>query len=262
MKRLLTALVLIPVFFYILVFAPPPVFLVALACVGLFCLYEYLGIAAARFPQDESPQRNLVPYAAGLVFLVLPSDEGLFLTLFALLSLVMVMRHRELSSCLPLSSVSVLGVIYIFGSWRCAVGLRSIDSWWVFYAAAINWVGDSFAYYGGRALGRHKLAPRVSPAKSWEGAICSVAASMALGALFLHYRFPAVPLVQALALCFAANVAGQFGDLAESALKRGSGVKDSGTLLPGHGGWLDRVDSTLFSVPVVYWLLSRGWFLP
>lgn len=262
MKRLLTALVLIPVFFYILVFAPPPVFLVALALVGLFCLYEYLGIAGARFPQDESPQRNPLPYIAGLVFLILPSDEGLFLTLFALLAMVMVMRSRDLSACLPQASLSVLGVLYVFGSWRCAVGLRAIDSWWVFFASAINWVGDSFAYYGGRALGKHKLAPRVSPGKSWEGTICSVLASMVLGSLFLHYRFPKVGLLQALLLCFAANVAGQFGDLAESALKRGSGVKDSGTLLPGHGGWLDRVDSTLFSVPVVYWLLSRGWFLP
>jgi phosphatidate cytidylyltransferase len=146
----------------------------------------------------------------------------------------------------------VLGVVYIFGSWKFAVLLRAANAHWLVYALALNWVGDIAAYYVGRSVGRHKLAPRVSPKKSWEGAAASLAASVVFGGFYLGRFLPAVPLAQSLALSAAANVAGQFGDLSESALKRGAGVKDSSSLLPGHGGWLDRVDSTLFALPIVY----------
>jgi phosphatidate cytidylyltransferase len=116
-------------------------------------------------------------------------------------------------------------------------------------------VGDTAALYAGRAFGKHKLAPRISPGKTWEGSVASVIASVAVGAIYAHYFIPASPLWLALALGAAGNIAGQIGDLAESAMKRGAGVKDSGTSLPGHGGWLDRIDATLFSVPTVYALL-------
>ncbi len=116
----------------------------------------------------------------------------------------------------------------------------------------LNWVGDIGAYYVGRPFGKHKLAPRVSPKKSWEGSTASVVTSVLVGTLYLQRFIPGVPLWHAIALTIAANIAGQFGDLAESAMKRGAGVKDSGAILPGHGGFLDRVDSTLFALPVVY----------
>jgi phosphatidate cytidylyltransferase len=123
------------------------------------------------------------------------------------------------------------------------------------YGLALNWVGDIGAYYVGRPFGKHKLAPRVSPKKSWEGSIASVVTSGILGTLYLQRFLPAVPLGEAIGLTVAANVAGQFGDLAESAMKRGARVKDSGGILPGHGGFLDRVDSTLFALPVIYGFL-------
>jgi phosphatidate cytidylyltransferase len=261
MKRLATGLILAPLFFWIVAFSPGPVFLAALALVGAFCLYEFLGILAARFPDCPNLQRNPAGYAAGLFLLILPSHEGLFLTLFALLALLLTLRARDLGAAVPLAGGLVLGVLYIFGPWRAAVHLRALSPWWMLFALAINWAGDTFAYYTGRAIGKHKLAPRISPGKSWEGAIASVLSAIALGSLYLHYLKPEVPLPQAMFLCFAANAAGQLGDLAESALKRGAGVKDSGNLLPGHGGWLDRVDSSLFSVPIVYWLITQEWFL-
>jgi phosphatidate cytidylyltransferase len=120
----------------------------------------------------------------------------------------------------------------------------------------LSWAGDIAALYIGRPFGKHKMAPRVSPAKSWEGAAGSVAGGMLVGGIYAHYLIPQAPLAEALALAAAGNIAGQLGDLCESALKRGAGVKDSGTLLPGHGGWLDRIDSSLFSVPTVYALLK------
>ena len=125
------------------------------------------------------------------------------------------------------------------------------------FALALSWVGDSAAFYVGRTLGKHRLAPRVSPKKSWEGSAASVAASMLFGWLFLRWTLPQVPAWHAIPLAAAGNVAGQVGDLVESAIKRGAGVKDSGTILPGHGGFLDRVDSTLFALPVV-WLYLRA----
>jgi phosphatidate cytidylyltransferase len=120
----------------------------------------------------------------------------------------------------------------------------------------VNWIGDTFAFWVGRSFGRHKLAPLVSPGKSWEGAAASVVAGVAFGTIYLPLTIKGTsPLVAGL-LALAANVAGQVGDLAESAVKRGAGVKDSGKLLPGHGGVLDRVDSTMFALPVLYTLLT------
>lgn len=105
-------------------------------------------------------------------------------------------------------------------------------------------------------MGRHKLAPILSPGKTWEGAASSLAGSLLFGWLFLGYFAPHRGVTEALVLSALVNVAGQIGDLAESAIKRGAGRKDSGTLLPGHGGWLDRMDSSLFAMPVtLLWLL-------
>jgi len=100
------------------------------------------------------------------------------------------------------------------------------------------------------------MAPRVSPGKSWEGAAASLIAAAGFGVWLLRWSIPEVSLGMAAFLAVAGNAAGQMGDLAESALKRGAGVKDSGTLLPGHGGWLDRLDSSLFSMPAVHILVQ------
>jgi phosphatidate cytidylyltransferase len=114
------------------------------------------------------------------------------------------------------------------------------------------YVGDIFALYGGRAFGRHKLAPVISPKKTWEGAIAGLVGSAA-GSLLAPFWFArALPVHHALALGLLLGSVGIAGDLAESLLKRAADVKDSGTLLPGHGGVLDRVDSLLFAAPVVY----------
>lgn len=261
MKRLITGLFLVPFFFYVVALSHDAIFMAVLALVGVFCLYEFLGILAARFPEYTDLRRNPLPYVAGVLLLILPSHEGLFLTLFTLLAMTLAMRQRDLAGSLPIAAGLVLGVIYVFGAWRAGLLLRGISPWWMLFALAINWVGDTFAYYAGRRFGKHKLAPRVSPNKSWEGTIASVLASMVLGTIYIHYVLPDVPMIHALLLCLVANVSGQIGDLAESAMKRGAGVKDSGAFLPGHGGWLDRVDSSLFSVPVVYWLVTQSWFL-
>ena len=252
MKRVLTALVLIPVFCYLILWAPQWAFLGATAAVGVLCYREYGGLVALH--QIRAP--GWFGYAAGLLVLLLPRQEFAFTVIVAVLAMALSLRIMELKAALSYAAALMLGVLYIFGSLRFAIELRAISEYWVLFALSLNWAGDIAALYVGRAIGRHKLAPHVSPGKSVEGSVASVVASVAYGAVYFPRLLPSVPLAEALAIAAIANVAGQFGDLCESALKRGAGVKDSGTLLPGHGGWLDRVDSSLFALPVVYLLVS------
>lgn len=253
MKRVATALVLIPFFVYIVLWSPYWAFLAAAAGVSVLCFREFAGLAALH----NLPKPGLFGYAAGLLVLLIPSRDMSFVVLIAILGMALSLRLPDLTEALPAAGVLVLGVLYVFGSLRCAVELRAIHPYWPFFALSLNWVGDITALYVGKLIGKHKLAPIVSPAKSWEGAIASVAGSLIYAALYFPRLLPNVPLAEALGLTAAANIAGQFGDLCESALKRGAGVKDSGTLLPGHGGWLDRVDSSLFALPVVYVVVSN-----
>jgi phosphatidate cytidylyltransferase len=249
MKRLATALVLIPIVVWIVVAGPVWVFDAVLAAIGLIAFYEFDQIAAANgFVRASWPGM-----IAGLALLFAP-EPGVVVVIIGLAAMAFALRARDLSQAMGGVAVFVLGVVYIFGAWRCAVGLRAINPHWLMFALLLSWAGDSAALYAGKALGRHALAPRISPAKTWEGAIGSVAGGIIGGLIYARYFLPA-SMTLVIALAAAGNIAGQIGDLCESAIKRGAGVKDSGTTLPGHGGWLDRIDSSLFSVPVVYGLL-------
>jgi phosphatidate cytidylyltransferase len=261
MKRLITGSLLVPFFLWVVLASPQYVFLAVVVALACICYYEYAEIAAGHMAEMDGLRPGPAAYAGGVAFLLVPQGEWLVAVLAVLLLMLLALRARNLSACLPAAAFFALGLVYIFGSWKSAIGLRAISPWWMLYATAINWVGDTFALYGGKAFGRHKLAPRVSPAKTWEGALASLAGTTVLGFVYLHYFIPQVSPAQAIVLSMIGNMAGQLGDLAESAFKRGAGVKDSGTLLPGHGGWLDRVDSTLFSMPAVYWLIQQTWFL-
>ncbi len=117
----------------------------------------------------------------------------------------------------------------------------------------VTYGSDAAAYYGGRTFGRHKLAPNVSPGKTWEGAIAGMLASLLLAVAAHYWFFLNLPLKFALPLAAVMNVLGVLGDLAESALKRSAGAKDTAQLLPGHGGILDRIDSLLFNAPLIYY---------
>ena len=112
---------------------------------------------------------------------------------------------------------------------------------------------DAAAYYGGRTFGKHKLAPNISPGKTWEGAVAGMLASLLLAAGAHYWFFPELPTKCALPLAAAMNVISVIGDLTESALKRSAGAKDTAQILPGHGGVLDRIDSLLFNAPVIYY---------
>jgi phosphatidate cytidylyltransferase len=252
MKRLLTALALVPVIVWVVLWAPPWAFLIVLSAVALLCFREYDQLAASFGFGAPGP----LGYLLGLAFLLWREDTGLLLVAGALLAFILAMRETDLAKSLPRSALLVTGVVYIFGCWRCAVAVRGVNPHWLLFALSLNWVGDSAAYYVGRSLGKHRLAPRVSPKKTWEGALASAAAAALLGALYVPRFAPQVSIPLAILVAVAANAAGQLGDLSESAMKRGAGIKDSGALLPGHGGLLDRVDSSLFALPVILLFLK------
>ena len=252
MKRVLTALALIPIVVWVVVFADHWIFLAVLATVACLCYREYDTIAGGF----GFGKPGVIGYGAGLCVLVWWDMPWLLLVGLTMVAMILVMRAKDLATSLPRAALLVMGVVYVFGCWKCARPLREISPHWLMYGLALNWIGDTGAYFIGRPFGKHKLAPRVSPKKSWEGAVASVIFSVGFGVAYLMYFLPHVPLPVAIGLTAAANIAGQVGDLAESAMKRGANLKDSGGILPGHGGFLDRVDSTLFALPVIYcWLL-------
>jgi phosphatidate cytidylyltransferase len=257
MKRLLTAAWLIPFGYASIFLAPQQLFLLIVALLALLCYREY-----TRLVEFQGLAAHSIPGAVlGVILIVRDplawSDLALLGLIGMGLSLRSVDREGGFRTVFASSGAFVLGITYVFLAWKTAAGLRAASPHWLFFAVALNWAGDAAAYYAGRAWGKHKLAPMVSPAKSIEGSVASIAATMSFGCLYLPWALPEVSLAAAAGLSIAGNVAGQLGDLAESALKRAANQKDSGTMLSGHGGWLDRLDSSLFSMPVVYWLL-RG----
>jgi len=259
MKRILTAAFLAPLAVY-LIFGAPFVFTqIAVAVVTLLCGLEFRNIAA-KF-NVHPPSYTALGIGLCLLLLPLPYAFPVMMAGTLLLLVLMLLRSSELNLSLPSAGAALLGILYIFGSWKTGLLLIRWDPHWLMMALSINWIGDSAAFFVGRLIGKHKLAPAISPAKSWEGAIGSLVISAAVATAYIRWFSTETSLPMAIAIACAANIAGQLGDLAESALKRGAGVKDSGTMLPGHGGWLDRLDSSLFSMPAVYVILVTAQLL-
>jgi phosphatidate cytidylyltransferase len=248
MQRLITAIALIPVALYLIFLSPQWLFIAAAVIMSLLCYWEFRGLAGA-YGIDKP---GLLGLFSGLVILFRPQYTLVGIALLITIALIFLLRKVELRAILPQVACAVFGAFYTFAPWRFAIDLRSISVHLVFFALALNWIGDTAAYYAGRAFGRHPLAPVISPKKSWEGAIASVIVAGILGVIYLGYFLRAVPYWEVIIMAILGNVAGQFGDLVESAIKRGAGVKDSGNMLPGHGGMLDRVDSSLFSLVFVF----------
>ena len=267
MKRILTALVGLPILLYT-VWSQSPYFFVALTTVAiLIALAEFYNLAtkAGCKPLTVAGFSGALVIIASFVF----GEPALTVAAIAALVLISlsiaVFNPDDLKKSLVSASATVFGVVYVAMLASCLVGVRMIAdnattrttphlaSKLLTTFFAIVMLTDTGAYYTGRSIGRHKLAPRVSPGKTVEGAIGGFVMAIIAGFLCRLTFFPEIPLVHALALGALLGSIGQIGDLAESLLKRGSDVKDSGTLLPGHGGMLDRVDSILFCAPVLYY---------
>jgi phosphatidate cytidylyltransferase len=267
MKRILTALVLIPLVL-VAVFLGPH-WLITLVTAGLAALaaWEYLGLAESG---GLRPPRIAVVVAIALLFIGnfnYPDQTTAILGFTSILLFVFVAFSSSTELILADAAVSIFAFFYTGLTLLAIPALREAANGpsLVAFLFCVVWSGDIVALYVGRSIGRHKLAPHLSPNKTWEGAAGSVAGSLlaAAGLLGLEHllkvRFESAKLSYPediwdwLGLAVIVNIAAQVGDLAESGLKRSVGVKDSGTLLPGHGGVLDRIDALLLAAPVLWY---------
>jgi phosphatidate cytidylyltransferase len=297
LKRIATAVVLIPIVMLLVLRAPLPVLAVVAAAIALITVYEFLKLTESYGVQ---PLRLPTYIFVGLLFLLLATSSAgktpqLSALKFVLVSgfacaiapfifLTISMRRVQMSGAYPAAAASVFAFAYVALPMAMLVQLRQqlAGAFWLLYLLLVVWAGDIFAYFVGRSLGRHLMAPRISPKKTWEGAAASLAASLVVGSLLFTYALQISSFLLRLGLIerrdglfglerpelwpiilltVALNIAAQLGDLVESLIKRGAGVKDSGTILPGHGGMLDRIDALLFAAPVL-WFYAAAVFPP
>ena len=286
LKRVLTAVVLIPIVLILVLRAPAPVLSFIAAVVALLAIHELLKLSEAY---GFHPLRWPTYIFCGLFFLAIaiPSATPLLSTsgfafvglsaavLAPFLFLSIGMLRDRLGSAFPAALVSSFAFAYIALPLASLVQLREQwqGSFYLLYLLLLVWAGDVFAYFIGKSIGARRISPRVSPNKTWEGAIASVIASVAVGVLMFHYALPISTallhahlielrdgvfnndqrsLIPMVALSVVLNIASQLGDLVESLIKRGAGAKDSGAILPGHGGMFDRIDALLFAAPVLW----------
>jgi phosphatidate cytidylyltransferase len=167
------------------------------------------------------------------------------------------MLRKDFKDAVMDTAIKTLGIIYIAVPLSYVILLRDLEQgrWWLLFILFVIWANDTFAYFTGKTIGRHKMSPFVSPNKTIEGAIGGLAGAVLAGLVMNKYLAMGMTMTEAAALSVILGVMGIIGDLAESLLKRSAGVKDSGSVIPGHGGVLDRIDSLLFPVPFVYYFL-------
>ncbi len=261
LKRWITGIVALP-FLYLLVAAGGWIFALLIAAAATLTLWEYYRAAftpaagaglkrMARLGLCLAPLMVLVVHHSGMALapLVLAVD----LVLAAALSLPQFKTDPKAPHWV---AIQVLGLVYIPLLLACLIPLRAAPqgSLWVFWILCIVFAGDTGAFYTGTYLGRRKLCPWVSPKKTVEGSLGGLAANVVVSLLFKALLLPALAVLPCVVFALVIGAAGQVGDLFASEFKRAAGIKDSGSLLPGHGGLLDRLDALLFASPLAYLL--------
>jgi len=282
LKRILTAAVLIPIVLALVWWGPPLLVAAAAAIVAagalveFFRLAERMGLRGFRkwtlacavglfYAQYSLGAAEIHSYRFGEALIrrsagIDVSIEAVLLVFLFGAAAIGLFTKRPLQDVLPAIAVSSAGLVVIALPFSYLVRIDQVGSvgrQLVFLTLTLVWAGDVLAYFVGRFAGRLPMAPALSPKKTWEGAAANLLASLLVGAAFA--RWLDLEVVGMLVVAGLANIAGQMGDLIESAYKRGAAVKDSGGLLPGHGGVLDRIDSLIFAAPVVWaaWLWMR-----
>jgi phosphatidate cytidylyltransferase len=260
LKRWITSIVALPLLFLLIIKGGPLLFAVFVGILVLIALWEYfriLGHGSASRPRAIIQALGFVMGAA----MVCSAYMNSFQLITGVISLnlltagaISVFYFKTDPGVMKQVTEEVLGVAYIPLCLSHLVFIRNGSDGvvWICFLLCIVFVGDIGAYYVGSYLGRHKLCPAVSPKKTVEGAIGGLAAGVVAGALFNYGFLPDLTLGGSILFCTSAGLAGQVGDLFESEFKRLSGIKDSGSILPGHGGVLDRFDALMFAAPAAY----------
>jgi phosphatidate cytidylyltransferase len=263
MARILSALVLIPLAILTVVYASPIFFLIGIGLIGTACLYEYFGLMRGM-------GIHVQPLFGHLAFwiLLIALRRGTFpaITLFAIVLIAAFLsalwRKRTVRERALALMAEVLGIFYFVLFLYPAIAVRfdfgnRIGMQWILLLLAVIWAGDTFALLAGKAFGKHLLARVLSPKKTYEGAVAGLLGGVAVAAAARYLFLPDLPMLHVIIVSFLLGVFGQFGDLGESLLKRAADIKDSSHLIPGHGGVLDRMDSLLFAIPVLYFYLLQ-----
>ena len=273
-QRELTALLVAPVAIYIIGWSHPYVFDGTVALIAGLALYEFLILGRRKGYSVPVPLCIAVMLFIVAAFILEPIsvEMGVFLTLLVIPAWY-VLGKSDLEQALPSSAIAIMATLYVGMLGGSLIRLRNdfspgvgpkptIGSKLVFFLLLVVWLGDAGAYYVGKKFGKRKLSPRISPKKTVEGLVGGVITSV-IAAIVIHYTFfPELPLAHAVIVGVILSISGVIGDLAESMWKRSAAVKDSGTLIPGHGGFLDRFDSIFFTTPIlyVYWVLIQNGF--
>lgn len=258
-KRVYSALILLPLLYVLTRHLPPMAFFVFIAAIVLVAQWEFLGLF---FEKHHLPQHALVSLPGTLLLLLAMQWPAVFdfsLTLsIILVGLLCYQVGFAPAESRHLAMVVILfGILYVGSTLGHFLWLRNQHdgALLVFFVLLVTWVGDAAAYYVGKTWGSRPLASRLSPNKTIEGFVGGLVAAPLVAWLGHLWFLPAVTPFDCLILGMLFTILGLLGDLSESALKRYAGVKDSGSLIPGHGGMLDRVDSLLLNAPVFYYYM-------
>lgn len=257
--RWLTAIVAVPCLFLLIYFGSELIFSLLIVFVIGFAVWEYEKIIQGK----KTMRRRWEFLLASLIvpLLTYQRDLGHLYVIMGLLTIILILcdlfriRKEQGDPDIGLLAKYVLGILYIPVLMSYFILIRGFENGvlWIFFILLLAFSGDVAAYYTGKSLGKTKLMPSVSPNKTVEGVIGLVLGSMAACLVFSYYLFPELSVLHVLGMSFLGSVIGQLGDLFESEIKRGGGIKDSGNLLPGHGGILDRIDCLLFIGPFIYY---------
>lgn len=266
-KRLWTAIVLVPILLVAMFVDPSPWSILVLATIaGGLAHDEFLRMALPATAEDRAIGLRVVMGAIGAAVLALPMVYGagrvlppLLAGAAILIAVTLLARKHHLPSAGRHAAACFAGVLYVplLASLWPQIKLH-FSPGWLFVTLAVAFMSDTGAYAFGRLWGKHKLYPAVSPGKTWEGAVGGlVGANLATVGFGSFFLLPELSLPHAVVLGVVGSLAGQVGDLFESMLKRSVGVKDSSSLIPGHGGVLDRIDALLFAAPVYFVVLRH-----
>lgn len=259
-RRVLSAAVLLPAFVWILIGAPAWAFTVMVVGVGMLANWEFTRMFA-RAGVPVLRDAGLVWGALVTLAFARPDRAG---AAFAVVVIGLLVASLDRGSAGAVRwqrvAVTLLAVCYVNWLLGHTIVLRALPDGlhWVLLLVWVTWLGETAAYAVGSLLGRHKLAPGISPGKTVEGAVAQLAASLVAALTAGDWLFPGLPLRDALAVGVLLGVVGQVGDLVESALKRSVGTKDTGQIIPGHGGILDRIDGLLFNAPALFYYVTYG----
>jgi len=264
-RRLLSTLILLPLFVWMVVGGPVWMFGATMVLAGALGQWEFTGIFE-RAGIRSFRRLGLVGGSVLTASFALPGSERATFTAVTFTAVLLVMlavgllRRESGRAAWEPVAVTLLGVGYVNWLLGYTFWLRDLDAGrkWILLLVSVTWLGETAAYVIGSTLGRHNLAPAISPRKTVEGAVAQLVASVlaALGAR--AWFFPALSAESAIVVGLLLGVVGQVGDLIESAIKRSVGTKDTGRLIPGHGGMLDRVDSLLVNTPVLFYYATHA----